>query len=45
MVGSIYEVYEIDAHDLAWVEEWWSEPTGHRTSHSVGLESAEMEIP
>jgi hypothetical protein len=45
MVGCVYEVYEIDAHNLAWVEEWWSEPDGHRTSHSIGLESAEMEIP
>ena len=45
MVGNIYTVYEIDAHNLAWVEEWWNEPGGHRTSHSIGLESAEMEIP
>jgi hypothetical protein len=45
MVGSVCEVLKIDAHNLAWVEEWWSEPGGHKTSHSIGLKSAEMEIP
>jgi hypothetical protein len=45
MVGNVYEVYEIDADNLAWVEEWWVDDSGNRTSHSMGLESAEMEIP
>lgn len=45
MVGNVYEVYEIDADNLAWVEERWDDASGHQTSHSMGLESTEMEIP
>jgi hypothetical protein len=44
MVGGIFEVSEIDEHGRAWIEQWFDDPDGGRLSHSVALESHEMEV-
>jgi len=44
MVGEVFEVYEIDQHGAAWVEKLWNEPDGGSCSHSLALESHEMEV-
>lgn len=44
MVGEVYEVNEIDEYGVAWVEKWWHHADGGRHSHSLALESHEMEV-
>ena len=44
MVGEIFEVYEIDEHGAAWVEKVWHDGDGEHHSHSLALESHEMEV-
>ena len=43
MLGEEFEVYEVDAYGRAWVEKWWYIGTDISTSHSLGLESNDME--
>jgi len=43
MLGEEFEVYEVDAYGRAWVEKWWHSGTDSATSHSLALESNEME--
>jgi hypothetical protein len=40
MVREVFEVFEIDE----WVEKWWDAGDGQRHSHSLALESDEMEV-
>jgi hypothetical protein len=45
MVGEVFEIEEIDEYGQAWICKWWpnkAEGTSH--SHSVALESHEMEV-
>jgi len=44
MVGEVFAVYKIDTDGRAWVEKWFIEPDGGRSSHSLALEPHEMEI-
>jgi hypothetical protein len=44
MVGGVFEVSEIDENGRAWVEQWFDDPDGDRSSHSVALEAHEMEV-
>ena len=44
MVGDIFEVQEIDEDGRAWVEKWFDESDGTRTSHSLALSAHEMEV-
>lgn len=43
MVGIELPVYEVDQWGRAWVEKWWHEGPEHSTSHSLALESVDME--
>lgn len=43
MLGEEFEVYEVDAYGRAWVEKWWHTGTNRSTSHSLALESNDME--
>jgi hypothetical protein len=44
MVGEVFEVYEIDEYGAAWVEKWWHDSDGQSHSHSLALDSHEMEV-
>ena len=45
MVGDVLEVYEIDSHGAPWVEKGWPSESGKTyRSHSVALDSSEMEL-
>jgi len=44
MVGEIFEVYEIDEWGGVWVQKWFNENEEHSNSHSLSLESHEMQI-
>ncbi len=44
MVGEVFKVYEIDKYGSPWVEKSWHLPGGKSFSHSVALESREMEL-
>jgi hypothetical protein len=44
MLGEILEVYEVDPSGRAWVEKWWQLADGSSASHSIALESHEMEL-
>lgn len=44
MCGQAFTVYEVDSWGGAWVEKWWSDGKGKRTSHSVGLKPAEIQV-
>lgn len=43
MLGEEFEVYEVDEYGRAWVEKWWHLESDSSTSHSLALESNEME--
>ena len=43
MLGEELEVYEVDAYGRAWVEKWWHTGADTSTSHSLALESNDME--
>ena len=43
MLGEEFNVYEIDVHGRAWVEKWWHIGADSSTSHSLALESRDME--
>lgn len=42
MLGEVFEVYEIDEREQAWVEKWWREGEDFSDSHSIGLEPPQM---
>ena len=42
MLGEVLEVYEVDEAGQAWVEKEWDEGEGHSSTHSLGLEPAQM---
>ena len=44
MINEVFEVYEIDKYDCAWVEKWWNRGNGKTESHSLSLSSQEMEL-
>lgn len=44
MVGGIYEVYEIDESGGAWIEGSFDHGKGRISSHSLNLNSNEMEV-
>lgn len=44
MVGKVFEVYEIDEHGAAWIEKKWQDSDGESHSHSLALDSHEMEV-
>lgn len=44
MRGQCLKVYEVDCHGCAWVEQWWQESEDEATSHSLALQSPQMEI-
>ena len=45
MVGEVFEIEEIDAHGRPWVSRYWSgEQEGRCHSHSISLDSDEMEL-
>ena len=44
MLGQVFEVYEIDSCGRAWVEKWWHLSSDQSFSHSLALESQEMEL-
>ncbi len=44
MVNEVFEVYEIDEYNQAWVEKWWDRGKGKSESHSLALSSADMEL-
>jgi len=43
MLGEVFEVYEIDEWNQAWVAKEWAEGEGKYRAHSLGLDSHEME--
>jgi hypothetical protein len=43
MLGEEFEVYDVDAYGRAWVEKWWHTGSDSATSHSLALESNDME--
>jgi hypothetical protein len=43
-MGEVFEVYEIDEYDGAWVEKIWTQEDGAERSHSYSLASHEMEV-
>ena len=44
MLDEVFEVYEIDENNLAWVEKWWDCGESESKSHSLALSSAEIEL-
>lgn len=45
MIGEVFEVEEIDEHGHPWVRKLWpNEKEGKCNSHSIALESKEMEL-
>lgn len=44
MLGGVFEVYEIDEHQHAWVEKWWGLDTKNPYSHSLALINSQIEI-
>jgi hypothetical protein len=44
MIGEAFKVYEIDEDGRAWVEKRWREEDHGFRSHSLALESDEMEV-
>jgi hypothetical protein len=44
MVGEVFEVYEVDEDGAAWVEKVWDDGEGGSRSHSLALDSHEMEV-
>ena len=44
MLNEVFEVYEIDDYDQAWVEKTWHMNASESDSHSIALKSGEMEI-
>ena len=44
MIGEIFEVYEIDEWGGVWVQKWFNEGEEKTNSHSLSLESHEMEL-
>jgi hypothetical protein len=45
MIGEVFEVEEIDEHGYPWVRKSWpNEAEGTCHSHSIALESLEMEL-
>lgn len=45
MIGEVFEIEEIDEYGQAWVRKSWFDSAGGMcSSHSIGLESHEMEI-
>ena len=45
MIGEIFEIEEIDEHGHPWVRKSWAnEAEGTCNSHSIALESHEMEL-
>jgi hypothetical protein len=45
MIGEVFEVEEIDEHGHPWVRKSWpNEEEGMCNSHSIALESQEMEL-
>jgi len=45
MIGEVFEVQEIDEHGHPWVRKSWpNEDEGRCHSHSIALESQEMEL-
>ena len=43
MLGEEFDVYEVDPYGRAWVEKWWHDGPDKSTSHSLALESGDME--
>jgi hypothetical protein len=43
MVGEVFEIQEIDRWGYPWVEKWWDDGAGYKNSHSLSLDSDEME--
>ena len=44
MEGDVFEVYEIDEWDGAWIQKWWYPTEDSAFSHSLGLSAEEMEV-
>jgi hypothetical protein len=44
MLNEVFQVYEIDENNLAWVEKWWDCGERKSKSHSLALSSAEIEL-
>jgi len=44
MLGSEFEVEEIDEHGEAWVTKWWNLNAGEARSQCLGLAPADMEV-
>jgi hypothetical protein len=45
MIGEIFEIEEIDQYGCPWIRKSWSnEAEGKCNSHSISLESHEMEL-
>jgi hypothetical protein len=43
MVGEVFDVYEIDQWQQAWVTKGWDDGDGVGHCHSIGLDPREME--
>jgi hypothetical protein len=45
MIGEVFEVEEIDEHGYPWIRKSWpNQAEGRCRSHSIALESQEMEL-
>ena len=44
MIGSVFEVEEIDEVGQAWVTMWWNSDDGEIDAHGIGLAPSEMEL-
>jgi hypothetical protein len=45
MIGEVFEIEEIDAYGQPWIRKSWpDEEQGSCRSHSIALESGEMEV-
>lgn len=44
MIGSVFEVEEIDDAGQAWVTMWWNSADGEIDAHGIGPAPTEMEL-
>lgn len=44
MIGEVFRIYEIDEFGQAWIEKVWQVAEDQTMSHSLALDSREMEL-
>jgi hypothetical protein len=44
MLNEVFQVYEIDEYDGAWIEKWWDRGNGQKECHALSLAPSEMVV-